>query len=328
MARIAFCPNEAAAGPWTSAGTAPIALWSKDNQPLPLGIKDLHLRSLDASHCFLLPALCSLPSTVYRPILSATRLLLTAFCLLLSASAPGLAGQGSAQNAATPPRVNPKAQELLDRAIQALGGPAFLRFKTLTTSGRVFAISEESTEGLAPFKSAVEYPDKRRFSYGKKKPVILINNGDRAWELDRFGVTHQLPQQIQRWKLSTRYGLENLLRVRIHDSGVLIQDGGVDFVDNVPTRVVDILDAEGFELKLSLNRQNFLPVRITYRVQNPQTREWEEYADVYGDYQKVQDIQTPKHITRFLNGDRVSETFRNSARYDESYPPNYFEPTG
>ena len=30
------------------------------------------------------------------------------------------------------------------------------------------------------------------------------------------------------------------------------------------------------------------------------------------------------HITRYLNGDRIGETFRNSAKYNEEYPPNYF----
>ena len=71
--------------------------------------------------------------------------------------------------------------------IQALGGPAFLKVKRLTTRGRIFSIRDESTSGFAPFESFVEYPDKRRFSYGKKPPVILINNGDQAWELDRYG---------------------------------------------------------------------------------------------------------------------------------------------
>src|SRR5258708_1628636 len=111
---------------------------------------------------------------------------------------------------------NPKAQELLDHAIQALGGQAFLNFKTMTTTGRIFSISEESTAALDTFESAIVFPDKRRLTIGKKKPVILINDGDRAWEIDRYGLTKQLPEQLRRWKLSTRYSLENLLRLHSH----------------------------------------------------------------------------------------------------------------
>ena len=245
-------------------------------------------------------------------------------CLAL-ACAPAVAGQQVSTT--LPSRIDPKAQALLDRVIQALGGPAFLHFKTLTTRGRVFAIEDETTVGLAPFVSSVEYPDKRRFTYGKKKPVTLINNGDHAWELDRYGLTTPPPEQVYRWKIFNRYSLENLLRVRIHEPGVLIQASGGDFVDNVPTTGVEITEVQRTNVILDLNRHTFLPVRIRYRLQNPKTQEWEEYADVYGDYQNIQGVQTPMHITRYLNGDRVAETFRNAARYDETYPAGYFQPT-
>jgi len=76
---------------------------------------------------------------------------------------------GSGQNSADPaPRrtvIDPRAQALLDKTIQALGGASYLAFKRLTTSGRAFSFSDGQTAGLAPFESVVEYPDKRRFSY-------------------------------------------------------------------------------------------------------------------------------------------------------------------
>jgi hypothetical protein len=239
------------------------------------------------------------------------------------------AGGGSAQEnpPTAPPKIDPKAQALLDRAIQALGGPAFLGFKTLTTRGRVYSIVEGATVGMAPFELAVQYPDKRRYRLGDKQPVILVNDGDRAWELDRMGTTFQLPRQLRPWKLTVLYGLENLLRLRIREPGTLIQAGGTDFVDNVPAQAIDIFDAAGTHIRLLLHRQTYLPVRISYRVQDPKTREWEEYADVYGDYHSFQGIQTPMHIVRYLNGERISETFRTSARYDEVYPPDYFAPS-
>ena len=62
--------------------------------------------------------------------------------------------------------------------------------------------------------------------------------------------------------------------------------GGVDFVDNVATQAVDMVDAQETELKLDLNRQTFLPVSVTYRVQDPKTGDWDDFADVYSDYQR------------------------------------------
>jgi hypothetical protein len=235
-----------------------------------------------------------------------------------------------AQQASGPPqlsrRVDLKAQQLLNRTIQALGGQAFLNVKTLTTKGRIYAIRDESTAGLAPFQSYVLYPDKRRFSYGKDPPVVLINSGDKGWEIDRYGLINQPKEQLQRWIASNRYSLENLLRGRVNDPGVLIQTGGVDFVDNAPTQGIEITEAAGTNVRLDLNRQTFLPTRITYRIRNPKTGDWDEYADVYADYKMFDGIQTPMHITRYANGDRIGETFRNSVRYGEDYPANYFTP--
>jgi hypothetical protein len=249
------------------------------------------------------------------------------FCLSLIA---GVAiAQTVEQNPPLPPtRVDPKAKEILDRVIQALGGPAFMNFKRLTTRGRLFSISDEGGSYPLPFEGVVEFPDKRRLVVGKKNPVTLINNGDKAWEIDRMGLTHQLPDQIYRWKLTTLYGLENLLRLRIHEPGMLIQQGGVDFVDNVPTLGVVVSAPRGVTVRIDVHRHTYLPVRISFRVQNPKTREWEDYADVYGDYRDVQGIKTPMQITRYLNGDRISAVFRNEARYDEEYPPGYFQPSG
>jgi hypothetical protein len=239
--------------------------------------------------------------------------------------------QEAAQNpnptelAGRPPVITPKAQDILDKTIQALGGPAFLGFKRLTTTGRTFTIEDEKTAGLAPFESYVEYPDKRRLSYGKKLPVVLINNGERGWEVDRLGKTTQKRDQLLRWQLSVRYGLENLLRLRIHEPGMLIQESGTDFIDQFPARVVTMIDARQVEVKLYLNKATYLPVRIQYRVRNPRDDDWDEYADVYADYRTSQGIQTPMHITRFLNDERISETFRNTAKYNEDYPSSYFQ---
>ena len=245
---------------------------------------------------------------------------------ILLGAARGARLRAEQNPAEVPSRIDPKAQQVIDRVIRALGGPAFLNMKRLTTRGRIYSIRDESTSGFAPFESAVEYPDKRRFSYGKRPPVILVNNGDQAWELDRYGQTSQAPEQARRWRISNRYSLENLLRLRIHEPGILIQPGGVDFVDNVATQALDMVDQQGTQLRLDLNRQTILPVRVTYRVRDPQTGDWDEFADVYSDYKNIEGIVTPMHIARFLNDERVSEIFRSSAHYDDEYPSTYFQP--
>ena len=87
-------------------------------------------------------------------------------------------------------------------------------------------------------------------------------------------------------------------------------------------------DSHRVRSQLYVHKTSGLPLRISYRVQNPQTQEWEEYAEVYENFRLIQGIQTPMHIKRLLNGERFSEIFRNTAAYGESFPENYFSSGG
>jgi hypothetical protein len=240
-----------------------------------------------------------------------------------------------------PQRIDPQAGQLLDRIIRALGGPACLNAKSLTSKGRAFFFQDGNTAGMEPFVSQVQYPDKRRFTYGRNKKLLsmdtgnisyggetkavtLINNGEKGWELDQYGLIDQPDQQRQSWMLSNRFTLENLLRLRIKEPGVLIQMGKVDFVDNVATQGMEITEPGGISIRLDVHPQTFLPTRISYRIRNVKDNAWDDFSDAYADYKLIDGLQFPMHVTRYLNGDRIGETFRNYAKFNEEYPPNYF----
>jgi hypothetical protein len=238
---------------------------------------------------------------------------------------PAVAASGPA------PRIDPQAEVQLNRTVQALGGPAFLNFKTMSSEGRAFSIADGVTAGFVYYKSGMEYPDKRRLAYGfgkKSKPIILINNGLQGWEIDRYGVEEQKDKQIKNWRLANRYSLENFIRLRLHEPGLLVLPGGQDFIDNLPATILDVYDSRHIQLKLYLNSQTALPIRITYRIQDPQSRDWDVYSDAYADYRVIDGVTTPMHLIRYLNDERVAETFRTSVQYNVTFPPGYFHPPG
>lgn len=235
-----------------------------------------------------------------------------------------------AQKPLTASHADPAAQKLIEQAVQALGGPAFLKFESFSTTGRAFSISDGVTTGFVHYESEEQFPDKRRLAYGlgKKKEITLINNGSNGWEIDRYGLIEQTGKQVRAWKLSNRYEMANMLRRVIHEPGTLIQNGGQDFVNNQTAAIVDVLDARQVDVKLYLDSQTHLPIRIAYRLLNPATHEWDDYVEIYADYQQVQGINTPMHLVRYVNGDRVAETFRFHAQYGQTYPPGTFQPAG
>jgi len=260
--------------------------------------------------------------------------------LVIGLNSGMLSGQQPAA-APQPQHIDPQARQMLDRAIQGLGGQAFLNAKSLTSKGRVFFFQDGKTAGMQPYASSFVYPDKRRFiisknkkmlsmdtgniSYGgETKQIILINNGDKGWELDQYGTIPQTDQQVQSWIISNRFSLESLLRLRLNEPGALVLLGKVDFVDNVPTQGIEITEPGGISVRLDIDRHTSLPIRISYRVRNVKENDWDEYSDAYADYKDIDGIMTAMHVTHFLNGDRIGEIFRNSAKYNEDYPPNYF----
>ena len=232
----------------------------------------------------------------------------------------------AAQGTTPPSRIDPKAQALLTKSIEAFGGDQFLKFKTLYTKGRAFVFSESETAGMEPYESTTEYPDKRRFSYGKWPPVVLINNSDDGWEIDRFGTIRQPAEQLRHWKLANRYSYESLFREVLHEPGVLVQYVGVDFVDAAPAYLLDLRDAREARVRIYLHQTTYLPLRISYKVQDPETREWLDNVDSYSDYQRFQGIQTPMHVGHLLNDERISEVYRNQVVYDKPVPSGFFEP--
>lgn len=251
-----------------------------------------------------------------------------AAALLLAWGQPRLAAQ--ARGGSPPPtHIEPAAQALLSRTIQALGGAAFLNFKTMNSSGRSFSIADGVTQGFVQYQSAMDFPAKRRLSYGfskKSKAVMLINDGDQGWEMDRYGLVEQSPEEIRAWMLANRYSLENLLRVRVHEPGTLVQAGGEDFVDNIPVQILDVFDARQVEIKIYLNQATGLPVQVAYRIHSSDAHDWNDYSDVYSNYQPAGGVQTAMHIVRYKDGSRIAETFRADVRYNSLYPPDYFQP--
>lgn len=253
--------------------------------------------------------------------------------IFLLACSPAIAAvprSGTGQASSTPPsQIDPAAEALLQQSIKALGGAAFLDFKTMSSSGRAFSIADGVTQGFVHYESATEFPVRRRLSYGlskKSKAVTLINNGSNGWEVDRYGLIEQPPEEVRAWRLANRYSLENLLRLRIREPGMLIQMGKQDLVDNLPAQIVEMVDARQVEIKLYLSMATHLPLEVTLHILGAATHQWNDYADVYTDYQEIDGIQTPMHLVRFLNGDRVAETFRSRVRYNETYPSGYFQP--
>ena len=233
---------------------------------------------------------------------------------------------GSTQERSLPENVSAQARALVDQVIEKLGGEKFQQIESITVRGRFFTVGSRGTAGMMPFESQELLSTKRRFSYGKKQPIILVNDGDKGWQLDRLGRTRQTPEEIWTWRLRARYNLYGLLLRVAEEPDILMVEAGTDFVDNVSVRVVEIVDVQRVKVKLFVDKNRYLPVRIQYRALNPKTDRWEEHGLTYSNYQKVQGTLTPLQEGRWLNGRQQAEVFFHEIYYNLPFSPDVFVP--
>ncbi|MFQ5664490.1 MAG: hypothetical protein ACE5HL_11740 [Terriglobia bacterium] len=218
-----------------------------------------------------------------------------------------------------------KAQEILDRTIEALGGETFLAVRDITRRGRLYSFSRGQLASPGDrFLDYVKFPGKERLELGKKGKIVYVNDNDQGWELDRQGVREQTPEQIERFQEGNRRDLEYLLRVRVQQERMQLYYLGREFADNRRVQVLELVDERNDSIKLLIDARTYLPSQMRYREREPLSGEWVETVEYYGKYVAVQGIQTPMQLTRERNGLRTLEVHFEEVKYNTGVPDTLF----
>ncbi len=243
---------------------------------------------------------------------------------LLAASAPPRA---AAQNPETmlPEASAAKARELLQQMIAALGGPAYVGVRESVCDGRLaqFDHNGELT-GYAFFKDFWRFPDKNRTEYSKKGNIIELYAGDAGWSLDKGGVNEQPATAITDFKEQVQRDMDNLLRFRLKEEGLVFRYGGSDIVDLTEVEWVEIVDLERRTFRIAINRSTHLPMRSLVITRNDMTRERTEELTTYSNYHVIDGVQSPKQIARERDGRRIFQAFFFDCRYNSRIPGELF----
>jgi hypothetical protein len=148
----------------------------------------------------------------------ASQRFLVAFCLLvLCCAAVGAQQDSAAKEApAKPAQENvAKAEAIISRGIEVVGGNAYLNVQTVVGRGFYTTFNEGISQIPARFLDYIAYPDRERTEFvGDGVRVIQTNTGETGWLFD--GATKTLSDmkgaQIEDFKKSMRTSIENLLR--------------------------------------------------------------------------------------------------------------------
>jgi hypothetical protein len=248
-------------------------------------------------------------------------LLLAAICLATSPLA--LAQDDS--TVLLPEQSAAKAKAILQQAIDALGGPTYLNVHDVTCIGRLSQFGHSGElNGFGHFIDYAQPPFKDRTENLPKRNIITVFNGDKGWELDRGGVSEATITDLATNQEDIKKDIDNILRHRIHEQGMIFRYGGLDVVDYQESDWVELVDSDNRTFRIAIARTTHLPVRKVVDTRNANTRMRNEEIEYYSNYHPIDGIQTPYQITRERNGIKVYQVFFDKYEYNTNVADSFF----
>ncbi|MGZ5165350.1 MAG: hypothetical protein ACXWCQ_33030 [Burkholderiales bacterium] len=221
-----------------------------------------------------------------------------------------------------------KARALLDQSIAALGGSAYLNLQDMEATGRTYTFYHGTPNGLgAPFWLFWKWPDKSRIELTKQRDVAYVLNGDKGYEVTYKGTAAEDPEDLKLALRSRYYSLDYVLRKWINEPGVALFYEGRGIADQKEIEKVTVMNARNESVTLEINAITHLPVRKVYQIRDPQTRYFDEEAELYDNWRPIQGIATAHSIVSFHNGDMSRQRFIESVKYNTGIPDSKFEAT-
>ena len=258
----------------------------------------------------------------------------------------GLAApRGSAQQAETmmPEQSAAKAKQVLKQLISAMGGDAYLQTRETDCTGRLAQFEHNGDlSGYTNFRDYWHLPDKNRTEYEVKGAkggllgvligsipfkggtIIEMYNGDDGWTMDRSGVSEQSAVNIADFKEQTKRDIDNVLRFRLKEEGMLFRYGGMDLVDMKPVEWVELVDRDDRTFRYAVLQSSHLLARSIVITRDETTRERTEEVTSYGNYHMQGQVMAPLQVERKRDGRRLFQAFFDACSFDQHFPPDFF----
>ncbi len=244
--------------------------------------------------------------------------LLTVFALFFAAAAISVSAQAV--------KTDEKAEAILAKAVQKLGGERYLQVKTIVGSGNFSIFREGQSQITQTFLDIIVFPDKERteFKTGGTKN-IQTNVGDAGWLADTSArvIKEQDRNQIADFKRGMRTSLDNLLRGHWRkEQATLSFVGRREASLGKRNNVVRLAYPDGFAVEFEFSDEG-LPMKSVYKRAGDEGAEIKE-EDRYAQYVEVNGIFAPFIIDHFRNGAQTSRINYLKIEYNRPIPDSIF----
>jgi hypothetical protein len=229
-----------------------------------------------------------------------------------------------------------KGKKVIDDAIQALGGTNFLTMEDRIETGRAYSYYRDQISGLsvatiytryltvAPDKTGVQIAQRERQAFGKDEDTAVLFTEDGGWQISWRGNKEMPADQVERYRQTVFKNIFYILRMRLHEPGMIFEYRGSEVVDNQPVDVVDVTDAQDRVITVDFHQSTRLPIRQKYSRLNPETKEQDEEVTLFSRYQESDGVEWPHQIRRERNGDKTYEIFSESVKINKDLTDDLF----
>jgi len=195
----------------------------------------------------------------------------------------------------------------------------------VTCTGRLSSFDHSGdVTGFGKFIDYTQPPDKERQENLPKRNIIQVMNGDKGWVLDRGGVSPAPETDVATYQDDVRKDIDNILRHRINEPGMVFRFGGSDVVDLKEADWVELVDSENRTVRFAIARSTHLPIRKVVVSRDANTRTRVDELEIYSNYHPISGIETPYQITRERNGRKVYQVFFEKCEYNTNLSESLF----
>jgi hypothetical protein len=233
------------------------------------------------------------------------------------------------------PTIDPKAEDILRRAVAALGGVAYLSVKSVV--GRGFFSNIVGGVAVPPqtFVDYLIYPDRERTDFRSSGVHdIQTNTGaDKGWVFD--GMTKTIsdlkPEQIESFRVTMRTSFDNLLRDEWRKEGASLTYAGRREAGLARrNETVRVTYPDGFTADFEFAAREGLPAKVSYKHKIKVMKEGvEEEKEVIEEdrierYLAFNGVQVPYTIDHYRDGDKTSRINYDSVEFNPTIPDAIF----
>ena len=256
---------------------------------------------------------------------SITRTVTVAMVIALSCIVAPTIIRGQEPDVLTPDQSSAKAKQILQQAIAGLGGQSYLNVKDLTLEARLGQFDHSGQlRGYAKIIDITQPPLKDRTENLPKRNIITVRNNDKGWDLDRGGVSEATVTDMSTYQEDIKKDIDNILRHRIKEPGMIFRYAGLDVVDYQECDWVELVDSDNRTFRIAIARSTHLPVRKIVDTRDANTRVRSEEIEYYSNYHPIDGIQSAFQITRERNGIKIYQVFFDKFEYNTGVSDSLF----